>query len=235
MEMYDATLIDFLEGVEEKKSKLEQCKENADMVNYAVFVHSLKSDARYLGFTKLQELAYNQEMKSKSNDIMYIYDHYEELIEETNRIINLVNEYLGEEKSTLKKPEFIIKDKGILVVDDSDMISNFIKKVFNNEYEVYTAKDGAEAIQFLEENKNNVKLKAALIDLNMPNVDGFELLNYFIQNNLFVKIPASVITGSDDRATIERAFNYGIVDLLTKPFNERDLKRIVNKTINYNI
>ena len=158
MEMYDATLIDFLEGVEEKKSKLEQCKENADMVNYAVFVHSLKSDARYLGFTKLQELAYNQEMKSKSNDIMYIYDHYEELIEETNRIINLVNEYLGEEKSTLKKPEFIIKDKGILVVDDSDMISNFIKKVFNNEYEVYTAKDGAEAIQFLEENKNNVKL-----------------------------------------------------------------------------
>ena len=61
------------------------------------------------------------------------------------------------------------------------------------------------------------------------------MLNYFIQNNLFVKIPASVITGSDDRATIERAFNYGIVDLLTKPFNERDLKRIVNKTINYNI
>lgn len=235
MEMYDATLIDFLEGVDEKLKNLEHCKENADMVNYAIYVHSLKSDARYLGFEKLQDLAYQQEMKSKANDIMFIYDHYDELMEEAHRVIDLVNDYLGKEKEQVEKPDFIIKDKAILVVDDSDMISRFIKKVFNNDYEVYTASDGAEAIKFLEENKDNTKLKAALIDLNMPNVNGFELLDYFIKNQLFIKIPVSIITGVDDKETIEKAFQYGIVDLLTKPFNERDIKRIVEKTINYNI
>ena len=235
MEMYDATLVDFLEGVGEKLDKLEHCKETADMVNYAIYVHSLKSDARYLGFEKLQELAYEQEMKSKANDIMFIYDHYDELIDETHRIIDLVNDYLGNEKEKVEKPNFVIKDKAILVVDDSDMISRFIKKVFNNDHEVYTASDGAEAIKFLENNKDNTKIKAALIDLNMPNVNGFELLDYFINNQLFVKIPVSIITGVDDKETIERAFQYGIVDLLTKPFNERDIKRIVEKTINYNI
>ena len=235
MEMYDATLVDFLEGVGEKLDKLEHCKETADMVNYAIYVHSLKSDARYLGFEKLQELAYEQEMKSKANDIMFIYDHYDELIDETHRIIDLVNDYLGNEKEKVEKPNFVIKDKAILVVDDSDMISRFIKKVFNNDYEVYTASDGAEAIKFLENNKDNTKIKAALIDLNMPNVNGFELLDHFIKNQLFVKMPVSIITGVDDKETIERAFQYGIVDLLTKPFNERDIKRIVEKTINYNI
>lgn len=235
MEMYDATLVDFLEGVNEKLEKLEHCKETADMINYAIYVHSLKSDARYLGFEKLQELAYEQEMKSKANDIMFIYDKYDELIEETHRIIDLVNDYLGNEKENVEKPNVIIKDKAILVVDDSDMISRFIKKVFNNDYEVYTASDGAEAITILEENKDNTKIKAALIDLNMPNVNGFELLDYFIKNQLFVKIPVSIITGVDDKETIERAFQYGIVDLLTKPFNERDIKRIVERTINYNI
>ena len=235
MEMYDATLIDFLEGVDEKLKNLEHCKENADMVNYAVYVHSLKSDARYLGFELLQDLAYQQEIKSKANDIMFIYDHYDELIDETHSIIKLINAYLGKEKMSVEKPNFVITDKAILVVDDSDMISKFIKKVFNNDYEVYTASDGAEAISFLEKNRDNTKIKAALVDLNMPNVNGFELLDYFIKNQLFVKIPVSIITGVDDKETIEKAFQYGIVDLLTKPFNERDIKRIVQKTISYNV
>ena len=235
MDMYDATLVDFLDGINEKLDKLENCKENADMVNYAIYVHSLKSDARYLGFENLQELAYQQEMKSKANDIMFIYDHYDELINETNRIIDLVNEYLGNDRTKVEKPNFVIKDKAILVVDDSDMISRFIKKVFNNDYEVITAYDGAQAIQLLEENADNSKIKAALIDLNMPNVNGFELLEYFKNKQLFIKIPVSIITGVDDKETIKKAFEYSIVDLLTKPFNERDIKRIVEKTINYNL
>ena len=68
----------------------------------------------------------------------------------------------------------------------------------------------------------------------MPNVNGFEVLDYFKANNLFVKIPVSIITGNDDRDSVDKAFMYPIVDLLTKPFNERDVKRIIDKTINFN-
>ena len=72
-----------------------------------------------------------------------------------------------------------------------------------------------------------------LLDLNMPNVNGFEVLEYFRTNSLFTKIPVSIITGEDSRENIERAFTYPIADVLSKPFNERDVKRVVEKTIQY--
>ena len=75
------------------------------------------------------------------------------------------------------------------------------------------------------------KIVGMLLDLNMPNVNGFEVLEFFRNNNLFVKIPVSIITGDDSRETIDRAFTYPITDVLEKPFNERDIKRILDKMI----
>ena len=72
-----------------------------------------------------------------------------------------------------------------------------------------------------------------LLDLNMPNVNGFEVLEYFKTNGLFTKIPVSIITGDDSRETVTRAFTYPIADVLAKPFNERDVKRVVEKTLEY--
>ena len=80
-------------------------------------------------------------------------------------------------------------------------------------------------------NKENT-ISAMLLDLNMPNVNGFVVLEYFKQNDLFKKIPVSVITGLGNDDLIEQAMKYDIVDVLRKPFNERDLKLVVDKTIN---
>lgn len=231
MDTYNDTLIEFLNGVTEKLNNLKKYKEASDMANYAIYAHSLKSDARYLGFTKLAELAYNHEMQGKANSISYIYDHYDELIEETNRIISLTSSYLG--KEIIQKPEETKKgpkDKAILVVDDSDLITNFISKIFNDTFEVIMAHDGKEAIDILTTTIDN-KISGILLDLNMPNIDGFEVLDYFKDNNLFTKYPVSIITGADDRSSIDRAFTYPIIDMLQKPFNERDVKRVVEKTV----
>lgn len=65
------------------------------MANYAILVHSLKSDAKYFGFERLAELAYNHELRSKANDMYYVADNYKELMEEANRIVKLVKSYLG--------------------------------------------------------------------------------------------------------------------------------------------
>ena len=62
MDMYNETMGDFLEEINEKLPKLVEYKNNNDMPNYAIIVHSIKSDSKYLGFTKLAELAYNHEM-----------------------------------------------------------------------------------------------------------------------------------------------------------------------------
>lgn len=235
MDMYEATLNDFLAEIENKLNRIEKYREENNMPSYAIEVHSLKSDARYLGFSKLAELAYQHELKSKENDIMFVYDNYEELITEARRVINVCKRYLGREviddlESAMTET---VKSEAILVVDDSNIVANFIKKIFNSKYQVITAADGAIAIEEIKKDINN-KIVACLLDLNMPNVNGFEVLDYFKANNLFVKIPVSIITGNDDRDSVDKAFMYPIVDLLTKPFNERDVKRIIDKTINFN-
>lgn len=235
MDMYEATLNDFLAEIENKLNRIEKYREENNMPSYAIEVHSLKSDARYLGFSKLAELAYQHELKSKENDIMFVYDNYEELITEARRVINVCKRYLGKEviddlESAMTET---VKSEAILVVDDSNIVANFIKKIFNSKYQVITAADGAIAIEEIKKDINN-KIVACLLDLNMPNVNGFEVLDYFKANNLFVKIPVSIITGNDDRDSVDKAFMYPIVDLLTKPFNERDVKRIIDKTINFN-
>lgn len=232
MDMYDATMSDFLEMVDQKLSNLRKYRETGDMPNYAIEVHSLKSDARYLGFVSLADLAYQFELKSKANDLMYVYDNYKTLLDEAHRVINLSKKYLGREVTENVISDMVSgpKSGAILVVDDSNLVANFIKKIFDDKYEVFIASDGARAIEMVS-GPNADKIKACLLDLNMPNVNGFEVLEYFKKNNLFIKIPVSIITGNDTRDQVDEAFNYPIVDLLSKPFNERDIKRIIEKTI----
>ena len=236
METYNETLEDFLASAEEKLQQIQTYKETSDMPNYAILVHSLKSDSKYLGFTKLAELSYQHEMESKANNFNYVYDNYNELMTEANRIVNLVKQYLGKEyeKATNEqaKQPIKIKDKAILVVDDSTLVRNLIQKVFNDEFEVILASDGKEALDFIETN-NTDNVLGVLLDLNMPNVDGFEVLEYFKNNNLFTKIPVAIVTGDDSKETVNKAFAYPIVDVLNKPFNERDIKRIVTNIVNF--
>lgn len=231
IDTYNETLEDFLNTVDEKIGNMTKYKEESDMKNYAILVHSLKSDARYLGFTKLAELSYNHEMQSKANNDIYVYDNYDELINETNRIIDLVREYLGKEK-LIRENGVNEKhlDKKILVVDDSDIIRNLLKKMFNDEYEIITADDGQEALDIISKNND---LFGVLLDLNMPNVNGFAVLDYFRQNSLFSKIPVAIITGDDSKETIEKAFTYTIVDVLSKPFNEMNVRRVITSMENF--
>ena len=122
--------------------------------------------------------------------------------------------------------------KKILVADDSKLISNIVDRAFRDNYEIVTALNGKEAIDIINNNIDD-SICCLLLDLNMPEVDGFEVLDYFKANSLFSKIPVAIITGEDSRENIDKAFLYPIADVLSKPFNERDVKRVVEKTISY--
>lgn len=232
IETYDETLVDYLNGVEEKINNIVKYMKAGDMPNYAILVHSLKSDARYLGFTKLAEMSLDHEMKSKANDLGYVKDNIDALLEETKKVNELVNGYLGNDiKVNDELSDENEKKNTILIVDDSDIIRNFVKKVFNDSYNVIVANDGKEAIDILSISDDH-NLVGMFLDLNMPNVDGFRVLDYLLNNNLFDKVPTSIITGDDSKEAIERAFKYPIVDMLNKPFSEDNVKFIVEKTVN---
>ena len=239
METYDATLETFLAEVPEKLVKIKNCKEIGDMANYAILVHSLKSDARYFGFEELGEIAYKHELESKANNMYYVSENFDELMQEANRVVNVVKKYMGIGSVNLEEykrvEEKTTNDKSILVVDDSNIIRNFILKIFKDDFNVIVANDGKEALDILSNEAKRNNLKAVLLDLNMPNVNGFEVLDFYKTNDLFRSIPISIITGVDDKESIEKAFKYPIIDMLIKPFNERDVKRILEKTINSNL
>ena len=235
IETYNQSIVDFLTDATEKLEQLRNYKESGDMSNYSIQVHALKSDAKYFGFEKLAELALDQEMKSKANDMFYICEHFDELEKETTRAINITKVYLGHENESILANNVIAvdnspKDQSILVVDDSEVIKRFIEKIFNNKYEVLQAGDGLEAINIISRDNGN-KIAGVLLDLNMPKVNGFQVLDYFNVNNLFEKIPVSIITGVGSNELVARAYDYPIIEVLRKPFNEKDIKRVVEETV----
>lgn len=242
IETYNDTIGEFILGASSKLPKLEEYKNAKDMNNYAIYAHSIKSDAKYFGFTKLAELAENQEMKSKAGDIYYIYNTYDEMINEVNRLIHVIKQYLGKEDpangetpstttQTISANREAYTVPTILVVDDSNIVRNFVGRIFSDLYTVGAAKDGKEALEIIESNKDNNNIKAILLDLNMPQVDGFAVLDYMQENNLLQQMPVSIISGDSTKETIDRAFTYPIVDMIKKPFNDTDIKRVVERTI----
>ncbi len=123
--------------------------------------------------------------------------------------------------------------KSIIVADDSNIIVNIVKKAFDGQYNILSAQNGQEAIDLLKSN-NLTEIVGMLLDLNMPEVDGFAVLEFMKQYNLFQRVPVSIITGDDDMENIDKAFEYGIIDVLKKPFAIDNVKKIVEKTININ-
>ncbi len=241
---YNETIGEFLVGIHNKITQLIQFMNNSDLANYAIYVHSLKSDAKYFGFTKLADMAYEHEMKSKAGDLYYVTSHINDLIKETNNAILLIQEYMNgsdddnKETAVEEKTEEsnvttgeVYDRKTILVVDDSNIIRNFVKRIFSDNYNVGTAGDGEEAINIIKANQGNDFIEAILLDLNMPKVDGFAVLDYMKENGLLTKMPVSIISGDSSKDTIDRAFTYQIVDMLEKPFNDQSIKMVIEKTL----
>ncbi len=94
MELYDEILNEFYNQTEERINNLKNYKEKEDLENYAILVHAIKSDSKYLGFNKLAELALEHELQSKAKDINFVNDNYNELLNEFNRIIEVIQLYL---------------------------------------------------------------------------------------------------------------------------------------------
>ena len=243
LDTYNEMIKDFKASLKDKKAQIEKYYNDKDMPNYAVYVHSLKSDCKYFGFLKLAEIAYEHELKSKENNYEFVKANFDQLMDETRKVQGIVDNYLGNAEETADtyggsasepvealgpaKPDDII-----LVADDSEVIRIFVKKIFDVEYELAFAADGEEALKVIQEHQLDNRIKAILLDLNMPRKNGFAVLDYMKENNLLGKMPVTVISGDQSSDAINKAFDYNIVDMLSKPFNEQKIKEAVEKTIN---
>ena len=132
-----------------------------------------------------------------------------------------------------------LSKKTILIVDDDILTRNMIKKIFSStdEYNIVMLSNGMEAINYFEaqQSKNIVEEKDNVIgiflDLLMPVVDGFGVLDYLSQNNYLSKIPVIIISGDYDKDVKQKVYNYNIADMLEKPFDFEIVKHRINKFI----
>lgn len=92
-ETYNELLLDFCDTFAQEVNKFNTYKTSGDMVNYEIIVHALKSNCRTLGFMSTGEMFYQHELASKQNDVNYVNEHYNELINEVNRVYKILINY----------------------------------------------------------------------------------------------------------------------------------------------
>ena len=110
----------------------------------------------------------------------------------------------------------------ILIVDDEEINRAILSSVFEEEYEVIEAANGKEAVEHIE-NDNNIVL--ILLDVIMPVLDGFGVLEYMNQHDLLSKIPVILITSETVQDSEDRAYSYSVADVMHKPFYPNIVKR----------
>ncbi|MBQ3496645.1 MAG: response regulator, partial [Oscillospiraceae bacterium] len=117
----------------------------------------------------------------------------------------------------------------ILIVDDDNMNRSILHTLFEDEYDVLEACDGQEAIDILVE--NNMCVSAILLDIFMPRVDGFGVLEFLQSRTVDPPIPVFFITAGSADDVILRGFDMGVLDVIIKPFVPIVVKRRISTAL----
>ncbi|MDE7477327.1 MAG: response regulator [Lachnospiraceae bacterium] len=117
----------------------------------------------------------------------------------------------------------------ILVVDDKGINRYMLGGIFRDEYEIIEASGGKKAIDIITKESEN--LVVVLLDIIMPVIDGFGVLEFMKKKDLLDKLPVVVVTDDASEETSIRAFEYKVADIVIKPFEPRIIRRRVQNII----
>ena len=118
--------------------------------------------------------------------------------------------------------------KTILIVDDTETNIDILFELLNDSYDILVSLDGLGALEIVK----NDKIDLILLDIVMPEVDGYEVCNILKKDLKTKDIPVVFITAKTDKDSIERAYEVGGVDYVTKPFQPFELLECVKVHLN---
>lgn len=121
------------------------------------------------------------------------------------------------------------KNGKILIVDDAEVNRGILCEIFRHQYGVIEAENGQEALDVLEQEKDNIIM--ILLDLVMPKLNGFEFLEIINKNGMIKRIPVILITGDYTIEAEKNGYNLGVSDVIIKPFNSEIVMNRVNNVI----
>lgn len=114
--------------------------------------------------------------------------------------------------------------KTILIVDDTETNIDILLELLGEKYDVIVALDGVSALEIVDENQVDL----ILLDIMMPQIDGYEVCGRLKSKESSLNIPIIFITARDDENSIEKAYEAGALDYITKPFKAIELLARVN-------
>ena len=115
----------------------------------------------------------------------------------------------------------------ILIVDDSEINCEILKEILKEDYRILEAANGEECLEQLERSGTGISL--VLLDIVMPEMDGFEVLAAMNQNHWIEDIPVIMISSEDSDSYIRRAYEMGVSDYISRPF---DAKIVYQRVLN---
>lgn len=117
----------------------------------------------------------------------------------------------------------------ILIVDDMEVNRIILREIFSDKYNILEAENGIEAIDMLKEHGSSIVVM--LLDIIMPDLDGFGVMDYMRKHKLLLNIPVLMITVETSQELKEKGYSTGITDYITKPFDAQVVKKRVNNII----
>ena len=115
----------------------------------------------------------------------------------------------------------------VLIIDDAAFNREMLTEILEKEYEILTAEDGQKGIELLEIHQSEVGI--VLLDLIMPVMDGYRVMEIMEEKGYLKHIPVLVISGEQAVAVERKCFDYGVTDFIRKPFdNELVMRRVRN-------
>ena len=153
---------------------------------------------------------------AKADQLMYkAKDHKAQVITECDK--------------TIFKKEKIQNKPRILIVDDSEFNRAILEEILEETYEIIEADGGKEALHKIDE--YGMKISLVLLDIIMPEKDGFEVLKYMEEERLISDIPVIIISSEDSANYIRRAYEMGVSDYINRPFDANIVYQRVSNTV----
>lgn len=118
----------------------------------------------------------------------------------------------------------------ILIVDDAELNRELLSEILSDEYDILEAENGKFGLEIIRKEKDNIS--AILLDLVMPVMDGFQVMEALHEEKIMDKIPVLVISGENSTQNEKKCFDYGVSDFIGRPFKAVLVKKRVQNMVN---
>ena len=145
-----------------------------------------------------------------------------------NTVVTAVNSQMAGPNGVFQEDSEKIRQQ-ILIVDDSELNREILSEMLHTDFRILEAADGAQALEMLQQQGTGISL--VLLDIIMPVLDGFGVLSYMAREHIIEDIPVIMISSDDSEKNIRRAYELGVSDYISRPFDAKIVYQRVFNTI----